>query len=155
MGGRSRGYEAERELVRKLWRRGFAVVRGPASGAKVRKAVYPDVVAIKNRHVLVFEVKKRSRLESIYLDKEQVAKLREFARRAGGDAFIAIKISGMPWRFVSVERLVDTGGSYKVSHEEIEKGLSFNDLMALVETTIPLTEFANKNGGRDEASTRA
>ena len=155
MGSRKRGYEAERELVRKLWRCGFAVVRGPASGAKVRKAVYPDVVAIKNRRILVFEVKKRSKLESIYLDKEQVAKLREFARRAGGDAFIAIKISGMPWRFVSVKQLVDTGGSYKVPLEEIEKALGFNDLVALVETTIPLTEFVSKNRGENGASTRA
>lgn len=98
---RASGASAERELVIKLWKLGFAVMRGPASGSKIRKGVYPDIVAIKNRHVFVFEVKKRSRLGHIYINKSQLEKIKEFARRAGGEALIVVKISDLKkWKAI-------------------------------------------------------
>ncbi|HIC99009.1 MAG TPA: Holliday junction resolvase, partial [Pyrodictiaceae archaeon] len=38
-----RGFEAERDLARRLWQKGFAVIRAPASGAKTKHYVYPDL----------------------------------------------------------------------------------------------------------------
>lgn len=127
-GGRARGYRAERELVVKLWRRGFAVMRAPASGSKVKRAMYPDVVAIKRGRVAVFEVKSRSREEAIYLDRDQVEKMVEFAERAGGKAFVAIKIPGRDWIFIPVERLELTRSAYKVGREALGGGLSMEQL---------------------------
>jgi Holliday junction resolvase len=102
-----KGTEAERELVKKLWKMGFAVIRGPASGAKIRHAIYPDIVAIKNCKVFVFEVKKRKELKSIYIDSRQLQKVLEFARRAGGEALIAIKIDSLKsWKVLEVSKIL-------------------------------------------------
>ncbi len=131
---RRRGFAYERELARELWNRGFACIRAPASGAKVRRRAQPDLVAMKNGVILVFEVKTRRKEGHVYIDAGQVEKLLEFARRAGGMAFIAVKIlDGRGWRFVPAERLSRTrGGSFKVGLEEVERGLRLRDLEVLV-----------------------
>jgi len=126
--GRARGFRAERDLVAKLWARGFAVMRAPASGSKIRKAAYPDVVAIRNGCVAVFEVKSRSKEEAIYIEKEQVDKLVEFASRAGGKAYVAVKVAGSDWVFVPVEILEATASGYKVSREALMRGLNIEQL---------------------------
>ncbi len=126
--GRARGYRAERELVVQLWRRGFAVMRAPASGSKIKKAAYPDVVAIKSGRVAVFEVKSRSKEETIYLEREQVAKIAEFARRAGGRAYVAVRIPDRGWTFVPVENLEPTETGFKVRKESLAEGLDLEQL---------------------------
>lgn len=127
-GGRARGYRAERELVTQLWRRGFAVMRAPASGAKIKKAKYPDVVAIRKGRVAVFEVKSRSHEETVYIEREQVLKMIEFAERAGGKAYAAIKISGKDWVFVPAEQLEPTNSGYRVGKDALTRGLSLDQL---------------------------
>ena len=123
MGGRksrSRGYRAERELVNELWRLGFAVMRAPASGAKIKKADYPDIVAIKDGKVAVFEVKSRAKLTTIYIDKEQINKLINFTQRAGGKAYIAVRIPHKGWKFIKAEELQETkGGRLKVTKKQL------------------------------------
>ncbi len=117
---RSRGYRAERELVNELWRLGFAVMRAPASGAKIKKADYPDIVAIREGKVAVFEVKSRAKTQTIYLEKEQVHKLLNFTERAGGKAYIAIRIPHKEWKFIRAENLQETkGGKLKVTKQQI------------------------------------
>ncbi|MCS7111227.1 MAG: Holliday junction resolvase Hjc [Ignisphaera sp.] len=121
---RARGFRAERELVAKLWRMGFAVMRGPASGAKVRRGVYPDVIAIKDGKIFVLEVKVRSRPSSIYLEREQMSKLLEFARRASGEAILAIRITSLrTWKAVPVSEAnlaLDTLSRVKISKSTID-----------------------------------
>lgn len=112
-------------------------MRAPASGAKIKRAKYPDVVAIKKGRVAVFEVKSRSKEGSVYVDKEQVEKLLNFAERAGGKAYIAVRISGRGWLFVPVSKLEDAGSSYKVSKESLNEGMTIEQLevdLGLVET---------------------
>ncbi len=120
--GRRRGFHAERELVQKLWKMGFAVVRGPASGAKIKSSVYPDVVAIKDGKVFVFEVKERKDVASIYVDRKQIEKIREFAIRAGGEALIAVKVASTKnWRVINIDNLVDFNRSkFKIPKNVIE-----------------------------------
>lgn len=113
---RARGFRAERELVTKLWKMGFAVMRGPASGAKVRRSVYPDVIAIKDGKVFVFEVKVRSKPSSIYIDRTQLSKIIEFARRASGEAIVAIRIASLRiWKAIPLNELnIDSNTSSRV-----------------------------------------
>lgn len=121
---KARGLNAERELVKKLWKMGFAVIRGPASGSRIKKGVYPDIVVIKNRHIFVFEVKKRSKPSPIYIDKDQIEKLKEFARRAGGEALIAVKISSLrTWKVVPLTHINEhpTTAKIKIDRDIIEK----------------------------------
>lgn len=131
---RRRGFARERDLVRKLWEAGFACVRGPASGAKARRIFYPDVVAIRNGRVYVFEVKTRRKLETIYIDRRKLLNLIDFARRAGGRAFIAVKIvdGASDWRFIPIEKLEKTSsGMFRVTPEIYRHhGLRISDLIA-------------------------
>jgi len=126
-----RGFEAERDLARKLWQKGFAVIRAPASGAKAKHYVYPDLVAIWRGKILVFEVKRRTKIATLYIDAKQVEKLREFCRRAGGEAFIAVKIvDERKWYFVPLAELEQTEtGKYKVSVEKIRGALTLEELV--------------------------
>ncbi|MCC6057556.1 MAG: Holliday junction resolvase [Desulfurococcaceae archaeon] len=135
---RSSGISAERELVVKLWKLGFAVIRGPASGAKIKRGVYPDVVAIKNRHVFVFEVKKRSKLDHIYIDKDQIEKLKEFARRAGGEALIAAKITELKiWKAIPIELVKEVSANkVRVDREVIEQA---QELIKYLESKVNIT----------------
>lgn len=117
------GISAERELVLKLWKLGLAVIRGPASGAKVKRSIYPDIVALKNRHIFVIEVKKRSKLDHIYIDRRQIEKLKEFARRAGGEPLIAVKISGLRiWKAIPLANIEDVStDKVKINKKVIEE----------------------------------
>ncbi len=136
MGGsaRRRGFSYERDLVARLWASGFAVMRAPASGARARRTIAPDVVAVKNSAVMVFEVKSMKKPRTLYLRREQVDRLREFARRAGGAAMIAVRIlDGRGWRFVPVERLEETERGYKASLDTIDSSLRLRDIVAMAD----------------------
>lgn len=143
MNRRGKGFSRERELARLLWKKGFAVLRAPASGAKTRRLVYPDLIALKNRMIFIFEVKTKEKPGVIYIDKKQFMKLMEFIRRSGGHGYIAVKIlDGRGWRFVPVSEVEETkGGNYKVSLKSIEEGLRINDLVKIADRTRSITEF--------------
>uniref|UniRef100_A0A7C2Z229 Crossover junction endodeoxyribonuclease Hjc n=1 Tax=Ignisphaera aggregans TaxID=334771 RepID=A0A7C2Z229_9CREN len=134
---RTTGVSAERELVSKLWKQGFAVIRGPASGSRIKKGVYPDIVAIKNRHVFVIEVKKRAKLDHIYIDREQIEKLKEFARRAGGEPLIAVKVAEKRvWKAVPISNVKEVS----MDKCRIDKGIieQAEDLMNYLNSRINL-----------------
>ncbi len=128
------GFAHERELAVKLWRKGFAVIRAPASGSKTKRIVYPDIVAIKNGYVLAIEVKTTHGEKPIYIPAHQVQKLKEFIKRSGGEGFIAVKIIGSgEWRFLKIDNLVKTRrNNYKVDKELLTKSYRLSDLIAIV-----------------------
>ena len=114
-----KGSAHERALANKLWNMGLAVLRGCSSGGGVRKRFVPDIVAMGPGFVLIFEAKYRSERNTIRIEEEKIAKLLEFAQRAKGDAYVAIKFRGDDWRFLPVinkESLVvkpeDLGNAY-------------------------------------------
>ena len=127
---RGRGFRAERELVRKLWKMGFAAIRGPASGAKVKKSVYPDVVAIRNGLVLVFEVKYRRKPDTIYIPQRQVEKIVEFARRASGIPLIAVRIGELKeWKVIQVSELETYRDMYRITQLMLQQSPSLEDFI--------------------------
>jgi len=124
-----RGFRNERILAQKLFKLGFAVIRGPASGAKVKKTIYPDIVAIYKKNILIFEVKSVSEPRSIKIRREQVEKISEFANRSGGKAFIAIRVkSARKWILVPVERLEKIESDvFRVSKIDILNGTDLEE----------------------------
>ncbi|MFN3268099.1 MAG: Holliday junction resolvase Hjc [Zestosphaera sp.] len=140
---RSKGYRAERELVHTLWRLGFAVMRAPASGARIKKAEYPDVVAIMKGRVAVFEVKSRASSSGLYIELEQIKKLIDFAERAGGTPYIAIKIPHKEWKFIKIskEGIIKESKTYKVSREDIEKAPGISGVLADLGLMKTLTDY--------------
>ncbi|MCI4396316.1 MAG: Holliday junction resolvase [Thermoprotei archaeon] len=129
---RRRGFQKERDLVRKLWDMGFATIRAPASGAKAKKTYQPDIIAAKNNRILVIEVKTRSSSDVVYIDQYQVEKVLEWVKRAGSNAtgMIAVYFDRRQgWRFVPIESAVklDSGG-VKITKEDADKGLPLDKL---------------------------
>ena len=140
---RRRGFEAERELVRKLWKCGFAAIRGPASGSKIKKGVYPDVVALYRGRIFVFEVKSRSKLTTVYLDNEQVEKLRIFSERAGGIPLIALKIRALRvWKIIPLEHVVCRETRCSIPRDVIETSTDLDTFIKKI-LTKPLDEFVS------------
>ncbi|MEM1634728.1 MAG: Holliday junction resolvase Hjc [Thermosphaera sp.] len=140
MSNRRRGFSHERDLVYKLWSYGLAVVRAPASGSKARRILYPDIVAVYQGKVVAIEAKTIRKERSIYVRPEQVEKLLEFKRRAGGEAFIAIKIVGTgEWRFVRIENFKER--PIRITKDMIAKALKLEDLISLVKGVKSLKDF--------------
>ena len=138
---RRRGFEKERDLVRKLWEAGFATMRAPASGARIKKGVQPDVIAAREGVILCFEVKTR-RDSPIYLEKSQISKLVEWAKRAGALPFIAI-YTNKRWHFIPASQLGDYEGKCKVGKKELESALTLKDIVSIGVHKKRLDEYLN------------
>jgi Holliday junction resolvase len=141
LSARRKGTQAEVELARMLWERGFAVVRGPSSGGGVRRRFQPDLVAMLGGRIFVFEVKTvRSSNTPLYIESHKIIALEEFTRRAGGQAFIAVRIRGGEWRFHTLDRLqVTRGGNFRLDRPG--SGLRLRDLEHLAKGGTTLTDY--------------
>ena len=121
-------------------------MRAPASGARIRKAEYPDVVAIMKGKVAVFEVKSRAKSAGIYIELDQIRKLLDFAERAGGIPYIAVKLPHKEWKFVKVSREgVGESKTYKVSKEDIEKAPGISGVLADLGLIKTLTKYVKES----------
>ncbi len=146
MSYKNKGFARERELARYLWKQGFAVIRAPASGAKTKRVVYPDIIAIKKGRIFVIEVKTRERPETIYIDKQKIHRMIEFIERSSGEGFIAVKImDGRGWRFIPITMLEKTPkGNYKVSVELLEKAMSLDEFIRYAEPSEKITKWVRQ-----------
>ncbi|GAB6943568.1 Holliday junction resolvase Hjc [Vulcanisaeta sp. JCM 14467] len=120
-----KGSAHERALANRLWDMGLAVLRGCSSGGGVRKRFVPDIVAMGPGFVLVIEAKYRSERGSIRIEGEKVEKLLEFARRARGDAYIAVKFRGDDWRFLPITN----GGDLVVRPDDLGNAYTLEQLI--------------------------
>jgi len=122
---RIRGFQKERDLVRKLWELGFATIRAPASGAKARATYQPDIIAVRDNKIFVIEVKSRKSTDVVYIDQYQVQKVEEWVKRAGTNAagYIAVYFDRKQgWRFVPIASATKTeSGGIKITREEAER----------------------------------
>lgn len=123
---KKRGYDAERELVKKLREVGFKALRVPVSAPS--NEPLPDVFAIKGDTILACEVKSQNRYT--YYKRKQVAKLHEFLdiHRIYPKRFavLAAKFKYKGWVFDIAER----PGDYTL---RVGRGISFRDLLKRVE----------------------
>jgi Holliday junction resolvase len=123
---KKRGYDAERELVKKLRGVGFDALRVPVSAPS--NEPLPDVFAIKGDTILACEVKSQDRYT--YYKRKQVAKLHEFLdiHRIYPKRFavLAAKFKYKGWVFDIAERPDD----YSL---RVGQGISFRDLLKRVE----------------------
>ena len=73
-----KGSAEERDLVHKLWDRGFAAMRAPASGGATKRPL-PDVLAGNGKLYLAIEVKTTTK-DKVYIDEPQITALCEFSK---------------------------------------------------------------------------
>jgi Holliday junction resolvase - archaeal type len=144
---RIRGFSHERDLARKLWDHGLAVIRAPASGSKTKHLLYPDIVVIYKGKTAVLEVKTMKKTRSIYIEAYQVKKLLEFADRAGGEAFIAVKVIGTgEWIFLPVSKLEKTtNDNFKLRKEFLAEGFKLEAFVSIMKGVKKLTEFTSRD----------
>ena len=113
---KARGTLVENMLANILWKKGYAVIRGPASGGGVQKRYTPDLFAMKDGKAMVLEVKERKDINELYIRVEQVQGLIEFARRAGVPAYIVFKKKGeKKFYFYDANALLYSSSSAKIS----------------------------------------
>jgi len=104
--------------VNTLWRRGFAVVRVPASGSATKRPL-PDMVAGSKQRGLQFAIEvKTTRAETLYVDKDSIHQLVEFAQTFGCEPFVAVRFKGRgrSWLFLKPSQLTPTKGqNYRIT----------------------------------------
>ena len=123
---KKRGYDAEREIVKKLRDAGFDALRIPVSAPS--NEPLPDVFAIKDGTILAFEVKSQERYA--YYKRKQVVKLHEFLeihriypKRL---AVLAAKFKYKGWVF----EIAKKPGDFSL---RMGQGISFRELLKLAE----------------------
>jgi len=114
----TRGINEERSLVNTLWRRGFAVVRAPASGSATKRPL-PDIIAGCKERSLQFAIEvKTTKAETLYIDNDSIHQLVEFAQTFGCEPFLAVRFKGRGrgWLFLRPSQLESTRGqNYKAT----------------------------------------
>jgi holliday junction resolvase Hjr len=127
MSRKSKGINAERDLIHKFWANNWAAIRVAGSGAI--KYPVPDVLAGNNIRKLAIECK-ASKDKTRYIEKDQIDGLKEFAKIFGAETWIAVKFNRMEWYFLTLEDIRNTGNNYVITEDIIKnKGLLFDELI--------------------------
>ena len=125
---KSKGINAERDLLHKFWSiPNWSAVRVAGSGSMR----YPsaDVIASNKLRKLAIECKTCIRT-SKYLPKEDVEQLKKFAEVFGAEPWIAIKFKGHEWYFVSLEDITETKKSFIIDVNIAKnRGLLFEEMI--------------------------
>ena len=127
MSRKSKGINAERELVHLFQREGWSSVRIAGSGSS--KYPSPDVLASNALRRLAIECKTLKKGKK-YFSEEDIEQLKQFSHKFGTESWIGIKFGGLPWYFLSLEDLEKTGKNMAISVDLAQKkGLKFEDLI--------------------------
>ncbi len=130
MSHKSKGINAERELIHMFWQTNeWAACRVAGSGS----SRYPsaDVLASNSLRKLAIE-SKITKDNAKYFSVDEVHQLKEFSRIFGAEPWFALKFKGNDWLFLSLHDLDSTNKSYVISLPKAKlKGLSFNDLVKI------------------------
>ena len=96
----SKGFRAERDLLRILSARGYSCIRAASSGGFLTPV---DVVAIKSGKTLCFEIKSWARMPR--LDKRQLSRFSDWCRNAQAHGFLAW-YNRNEWRFLPLRDIL-------------------------------------------------
>ena len=123
---KSKGSNAERELVHMFWAQGWAAVRVAGSGSM--KYPSPDIIASKNSKIFAIECKS-CKTGYQYFEREEIRNLLEFSKKAGHLPLVAIKFNRTEWLFLTPSQLEQTSKRIGIKKElALERGKRFYDL---------------------------
>jgi Holliday junction resolvase len=127
MSRKSKGINAERDLVHRFWNEKWACIRVAGSGSCVYPS--PDIIASNKLRTLAIECK-TSASKTKYLSIEEVQCLQSFCESFGAEAWIAIRFDRSNWHFLSLNDLKNSGKSYVITLDAVKNmGLIFEELI--------------------------
>ncbi|MBN2454729.1 Holliday junction resolvase [Candidatus Woesearchaeota archaeon] len=127
MNRKSKGINAERDLVHMFWDSGWAAVRTPASGAA--RFPCPDVIASNRVRKLAIECK-TSRDKAKYFQEGDLDGLKGFATAFGAEPWVGVKFNNQKWFFVAPEDLQKTQKGFCITLNSAKvKGVLFEELL--------------------------
>lgn len=127
MSRKSRGINAERDLIHKFWENNWAAMRAAGSGSSQYPC--PDIMASNNIRKLAIECKLTTEKRK-YFTKQEVYELNEFSRRFGAEPWLAIKFFREPWYFFTLECVEETNNNFVMSLEKAKLlGITFENLI--------------------------
>lgn len=127
MSRKSKGINAERNLIHKFWAVGWAAIRVAGSGSS--KYPSPDLLVGNNLRKLAIECKS-TKSSGVYLTKEEIYDLVKFAKIFGAEAWIAVKFDRTDWYFLTIDDLNESETRFGVNQTIIRnKGLSFEEIL--------------------------
>ena len=127
MSSKSKGINAERDLIHKFWSVDWAAVRVAGSGS----SRYPccDIVAGNRLRKLAIECK-TSKEKQRYLTKDEIDQLKVYASLFGAEPWVAVRFDRMDWHFLSLDDLHDAGNSFAISRTLAEqRGLLLEEVI--------------------------
>ncbi|OIO61855.1 Holliday junction resolvase [Candidatus Woesearchaeota archaeon CG08_land_8_20_14_0_20_47_9] len=127
MSRKSKGINAERELIHLFWEHGWAAIRVAGSGSS--KYPSPDVLAGNNLRRVAVECKTCHDLKK-YFKKKEIHELKEFAALFGAEPWVGIRFDTLEWYFLSIDDLEETDAGYAASLQLVKlKGLIFSEII--------------------------
>jgi len=127
MSYKSKGINAERNLVHLFWSSGWASMRVAGSGSMH----YPsaDILATNKLRRLAIECK-ATKDNYKHFEKQGIKELETFANFFDAEAYIAVKFKGKEWFFVKTTDLEEKEKSFRVDLELLgKKGITFEELI--------------------------
>ncbi len=127
MSRKSKGINAERELVHMFWDTNeWSAIRVAGSGSSPFPC--PDVLAGNRIRKLAIECKTVN-AKSKYLSNEDINQLNKFSAIFGAEPWIGVKFKS-DWFFLSIDDLKKTEKGYAISKELAKnKGMIFEELV--------------------------
>ena len=128
MSSKSKGSNAERDLIHRFWaEKEWCAIRVAGSGSSQYPS--PDILASNIKRRLAIEAKLINK-SSKYFDYEEINQLKEFSAKFGAEPWIAIKFKGEKWFFISLEDLKQTKNALCIDLDLAKhKGLNFEELI--------------------------
>ncbi len=127
MSRKSKGINAERELIHLFWQNGWSACRIAGSGST--KYPSPDVIAGNNVRKIAIECKSTKDIRQ-YFTKKEIEELKEFSRVFGAEPWVGVKFNNVDWYFLTLEDLANNGEGYSTNIPCAKtKGFSFTELV--------------------------
>ncbi len=127
MSSKSKGSNAERELLHLFWSNKWAALRSAGSGSM--KYPGPDLIASNKVRTLAIECKS-TKGKKKYLEKDDIDQLKEFCNIFGAEPWFAVRFSRKDWLFLSLDDIEKTGNGYVIDSEVAERrGLLLDELI--------------------------
>ena len=124
---KSKGTNAERDLIHLFWKNGFASLRAAGSGSS--RYPCPDVIAGNGSRRIAVECKTSGETVK-YLTSKEISELKKFSEIFGAEPWIGLKFDEMEWLFLALEDLKKSGENFSASIKLAkDKGLKFEELI--------------------------